>query len=988
MLDFLNFLRQKMSEYIGFSVKAGTNTDELHLKPMTLLMTDFYNLLVRKQTMDDIANWQQMSNADMDFFGAKFFYPRVSGNYASGSVRIWVDISQDYLIGNSFRATAIDGTNYQAVTPGWVRSGSLSVSQQAYGKYFFDVAITSINTGSAFNQTAGQITNVTGVDFSFNFVTNPTDVSAANATETNEEYYNRLQYSLNDRSMTNNRSIYAGLRQMFPIIKSMYVAGAGNPYMSRDLIQAIDLSAPPRQTSYIGKTQNNNSVKNVAFYGTFPAEAYSQGAQARNPLALTSAYKYPQTIDAVDTGNPDPAYWGYPIFQEATDDMYRGLYYDDFVQFMQVQTQDMLNVVTDIINNNGATTPPPGWLVGANLHSNGDFGLDAATQGQTVVDFENLADIMFYGVTGGPTSAVKDIFKRVGVKITGTITPPAVTAFSNNDSGSSDGSSMQISVGGQLLTQSGGNQVIDSFSGLGFGVLVNSYDTGHTGINNATAFFCNNSGVDTSSTYKTGSVGSYGYTTSLMEMPIQIVPGTSYDFEFVVYSDASLSLSLTPVSSVGGDGLQNPMTFTPASDSVMTKEFVQKQTSSNYGSLCVVTVDSKSTTATDTWIVNSLKTVDTTAHWAHSLFMFNIDGLEEPIDIVYRGYGQGYSNSAIVRGHSAYIWNLEIQGPITGLTALSSGGWELLSGISDNGTTDAISTALTQTLSGLDKYTVNTRYGNVIIVMVVSTGSSHAGGITSGDVIGDVNAQMITDYIRLQDAEIDAFHGNNKCDVYVDTVLNSDTLKLETISIQKSLSTDYFTISAANGNAVPVADIVSIYDTASGIQLQSSDYSIIRNDATAQYSANDVVYINAPNFSAITVNYHTYPGIVDIQNYFNGRDFGRLIGDYLVKHKAPVYIDMGFSYSGNTDPADLGTYINTYFDTVVKSVFDINDMLNYLFTKGYVSNVMRPVTPTYETVDGAGNTVTGSITSTFTITDVQFFRVRTLNLVQVGAVTL
>ena len=985
MLDFLNFLRQKMSEYLGFAVKTGSNIDELHLKPNSLLLTDFYNLLVRKQTMDDIANWQKMSDDDMNFFGAKFFYPRVNGNYSSGGVRVWVDISQDYLISSNFRAVAGDGTSYRATIPGTVRSGSLSVSGDAYGKYYFDVMVQSVSTGSAFNKTAGQITNITGVDFQFKFVTNPKNVTASNATETNQQYYDRLRYGLNDRSMTNNRSIYAGLRNIFPIINSVYVAGAGNAFMTRDLIQAVDLSAPPRQTSYLGKTQGDAVVKNVAFYGTFPDEPWSQGAGGRNPLAISSAYRYPQTIDAVDPGNPDPAYHGYPIFQEATDDMYRGLYYDDFIRFMQIQTRDMLNVVTDIINNNGAATAPPGWMIGANGHNPGDFGLGVTQQSQVVIDFENLSDIVFKGVTASPVSAVKDILKRVGVKLSGRIVPPSISAFSSDgSSGSSDGSSIQIGIGGQLISGTG---LINSFSGLGFGILMseNMDTTPSSTKTNATVFFCNNSGIDTSETYKNTSIDSYGYLTSILEIPVRIAPGNQYDFEFIVYGDASLSLSLTPtLSGILGDGLPAPATYTPAADSVLTREYVNSQNSSNYGSLCVATVNSKSQVVTDTWSIKSMKAVDTTAHWAHSLFMFNIDGLEEPIDIVFRGYGQGYSNNAVVRGHSAYIWNLEIQGPITGLTSLSSGGWELLSGISDTGVNDAISNALQQRIKGLDKYTVNTRYGNVVIVMVVSTGSSHAGSVASGDVIGDVNAQMVTDYIRLSDAEIDAFHGNNKCDVYVDTVLNSDTLKLETISLQKQLDTDYFIISAGTGNAVPVADIVSIFDTDTGVQLQSQDYSVTRGDAGFMYSAKDIVYINAPNYNNLTINYHTYPGINEIQEYFDGRDFGRLVGSYLAKHKAPVYIDISFSYSGNVSAADLGTDVNTYFDTVVDKVFDVNDMLNYLFTNGFISNVMRPVTPTFQTVDGVGNTITGTITNTYTITDVQFFRVRSLTLTQVG----
>ena len=63
MLDFLNFLRQKYSEYIESRVRQGTVIDELAVKPTSLLMTDFYNTLVDKQTQDNIDNWSQMTEA-------------------------------------------------------------------------------------------------------------------------------------------------------------------------------------------------------------------------------------------------------------------------------------------------------------------------------------------------------------------------------------------------------------------------------------------------------------------------------------------------------------------------------------------------------------------------------------------------------------------------------------------------------------------------------------------------------------------------------------------------------------------------------------------------------------------------------------------------------------------------------------------------------------------------------------------------------------
>lgn len=971
MLDFVNFIRSKMSEYFEFKVVRGSNADELNVKPAALVLADFYNLLVKKQTMDNINNWRLMTDAELDIFGGKFFMKRIVGDYATGFVRIWVDIAADYLIPDTFVARASDGGAYNAVTYGTVRAGSLTQAESSYGKYYFDVNVIARETGTSFTKEAGQITSVSGVDFDYKFVSNPESLTNGIVIETNEQYANRLKYALNDRSMANNRSLYAGLRERFPVIQSMYIAGSGNRLMTRDLLKAVDATAPSREASFLGKTKSDNVIRHSAFYGTFPPEPWSRGA-INNPLSVNSLYRFPPTVEAVNPIDPDPAYHGYPIYQEAEDDMYRGLYNDDFIRFMSVATRDIFNSIDDVIANSGATTIPPSWMAGAHGRSNGDFGLSGGTvTSKDIISIPATSSIQFKGGTGRPITTCKDIKKRTGIKISGSIVVPATF------DGDGKNAYIQICAGSKLF---GDNlDLINSFSGLGFGIQVHRPFSSSPGHANAIVYFVNNGSPNSLLYYSAPTSAPAGYATAMKEQPIKIQARETYNFEFIINGDASLSLTLEPANTSVGDGLNGQLfTLSPVQDSVLVTEYANTKTSSSYGSYLSTTVDSKNAETGEEWIVNRLKVVDTTAHTPHAMFIFNVDDLEEPLDVVFRGYGQGYSNGAIVRGHSAYVWNIEIKGPIQGDTSLSSGGWELLPDISDDGTRDAIASAYTQRLSGIDRYTVTTRYGRSIILLFVANGSSHYG--TSKTAIGDVNAEMVIDYIKLRDQLVDSFHGGHKCDVYVNTLRNADEQKIETAVLTKRNTEDYFVISADRGNIVPVESITSIVDNVSRVVIPESQYSIrrLRDDYSGTYK--DVLYIITESSDEVEVQYTTYPGMKDLQQFFDGRDFGRLVGDYLVRHKIPVYLDMGIVYAGEYDEAAVADAVKAYFDENVDRIFNISNMFDSLFADGYVSNIQRPMTVSYDAIDVNNKPVSGTFSEYISIDDNQFFRIRTLSV--------
>lgn len=977
MFDFLNFLRKKYAEKNDNPIRQGTSVDELAVKPTSMVLTDFYNTLVEKQQQDNIDNYANLTEEQMDYFGNKFFFPRQVGEKAFGVIRVWVDETSTVKITTDFRAASSDGLLFTAVSPRIISSNSMVLSNDSFGKYYFDIGIIAEYPGSNYNKLANEIQSITGINFIYKYVTNIKDMIPGSAHETNDLYYQRLKYSLNDRSLMNKRALYAGLRDRFPYIYSVYAAGAGNKYMQRDKVQAVDLSEPPKEAKYLGKIANDNIVKHMAYYQQFPAEAGSRGALFNGPFSISSNYPYPQTIEAVDLTSEDPAYHGYALYQEATDEMYRGLYYDDYRTFYEIKTSDLFNISDEVVTAGTMLLPNNDWYAGTHGLNDGDFGIPESTglNATNLLSFTGV-DISLKGGSGKSVTAFKDIKKRIGVKVSGIFKLPA-------QSDTAMKSAIQFIVAAPTVLNTSGSVLVDSYSGIGFGAYV--YDSLKPTGNNSSIFFSHSERYGSTYVFSDNVDAGFGAASSLAESQTRLKPGKSYNFEFVIYDDLTLAVKVNPVEDTSDNDNFNGGNawILPSTSLKVFQNQIMSQDTDKYGTNLKITLDTTSTSNNDEWMVSNLKVVDLAPHRPTALFMFNVDGLEEPLSLRFRGTGTGAVNNALQSGHSVYVWNLETPGPVSGNTALNYGGWQKLDGVSNpDGSKDVVSQVLAQDLVNIDRYIVSSRFGNVIVFMVVAEGQSRASLTVNNDTVGDINANLSIDYIKLQDQQIDVYRGNNKCDVYINTIRNADSFKSITTTITRNLTDSYFAIDADHGFEMPIVSFDSVIDATTNIALDSSEYTILRDNVNFINSVQDSLRIVAPNYTSLIITYSIYNHINMVQDYFDGPEYGKIFGSVLIKHKFPTYLDFQFAYAGTNTPDVLTNAVVQYFDSNVDRVFDINSMIQYMYSKGYTTYIPQPIIVSYSRLLEDGTTETGTFNSSFTIRDIDFFRVRNVTASQ------
>ena len=993
MFNFYAFLRKKFSEYSTSSGQQGTTVDDLAVKPTGLVIADFNNALVEARNSNDITQWKNMTEAQLDAFGNKYFDSRAIGQKASGYVRIWFDYKLNFEVSDDFRAVSFSSLTYSAVQPGNVSKNSFRKSTDSYGIYYVDIPIIADAEGNSYNLNEGKITSLSGIDFQYKTATNPEKIQNGLSRETNEQYYKRLRYGINDGSMMNLRSMYARLPEFFPSIISMFVANPGSKYLTRDLVSGEDLSSPSKLATYLGKTQRNNMVKHSAFYGSFPPEAGSVPADYRAGIPIPSDFDYPLTIEASDNTQDDPAYHGYPISQEASNEMYSGLFFNDYSGYMLWSTLNLFDIYDEDVGFSDVIVPNNDWMYGAHMRSKGEFGGFAIGLGPIDVVHFNNNEVFVAGGCDESVSTSKDIKKRIGVKVKGSFTCPAV----DSEESSALNSNLQIMIGGVNPETNGG--LVDAFTGLGFGIrMVKIYEEIEISDlhYNAIVYLAHSERYGQAQVFAgdddfTDHISITGMN-AIAERQFRIEPEEPYNFEFIVYDDLRVSLYIEKVNKNGeplaGEGVENFLHFNlPSQVLNIFRQELMDPVSTHYGTMLKVSLDTKSTTPVDEWKVSDLNAFDIDGHKANMLFAINVKDMEDPLTVYMRAFGSGSVNNRLYNGYRAYIWDREVNSVASNTNSeLTNGGWSVLDGISNpDGTKQVTTGLLSHDIQNSERYVVNSRFGKSIFIMIQSSGASRAAIQYGGDFTDDVLSTIKVDYVKVMSRASQLYHANNKADLYVVTYQNSEQPETVTTVLEKTDADSFFEMNLANDCKMPVAEILSISAGGTTEQVQAispTEYSIILTDDELYSSSQETIRIALTDTSinSIAVQYRAYPLVSSIQSFFDGTDYGKIFGDILVKHKWPVNVSFSMTYRGDVNEEQMISEVRKYMDQNDGQVFSIRDFVSYLYTNHFATSVNEPITVTYTKLSDDLELESGEFTDTLTIKEIEFFRIEELTV--------
>lgn len=975
MLDFIGFLRKKFSEYSSGSGQKGTIIDNLAIQPTGLVVADFYNVLVDFQKSNNILNWEEMSDDQMDIFGGKFFMPRIDGDFSTGNVDIYFEDRIDVNITDELRFETSNGNRYIAITPMYVSGDSLVKTGDRVSKYKIRIAIKAEYKGGAYNVDPGDISLIKNALFKYISISNEEAIIDGSKYETNIEYFDRLRYSINDRSLMNKRSIIAMLRNRFPFVNSTYISGAGDAYMSRDLVAARDISKTSMSLDYLGKTPDGGMIPHTAYYSIYPPESGTRPALYNGPFSILSNYDKPVSIEPIDLLSKDPALHGYPLDQEADADMYHGLYFDDYNKFMKVKTSVPFDILDENIPLGRAILNPDNeWVIGVNNKTNGNYG-NSEREKIDIISFSDNTINFTAGLSEAEAITVsKNIKKRTGLKMTGYFTMAEV----EDDESSALSSNLQFMLGGVNSVD------VDSFTGIGFGVrLTGKYYDGDT--TNAVVYFAHSerygAGQVFASTDDITSHISVAGINALAEQTVRIRSNTEYKFEFTIYDNLSLSLDIKKVEVE----VDNDNTFTPwVLPSTILNAFEANITNKNttrYGETMKVTLDTRAVNSDHTWSVRNLKVSDLQPRRPNVLFMMNVDDIEEPASIEYRGSGHSSIDGIDTNGYMVSIWDKEKHTSLGGETAFTTGGWFDVEQLSNpSGNKDVTTDNLIYNIPGLSRYAINSKYGKVVIFLATTIGTTDVKMTATGQRGVDVDAEISVDYVKINSRDVNLYHANNKADIYVNTSKNVSNLEVVSTQITKAESQSFFRLNTDNGFKMPIESILNISVYGSNNVLPPEDFSIIKGDRNTRNSSNDEIVIALKNqaIDDISVEYQIYNSISKIQDFYDSSQSSKIFGDVLIKHKYPVYLEIDVTYSGDLIREDFIDKIKAYLDDSKSSILSIRDMVRYMYDNKYANYILEPLNIFYSGGESQ-DSLKRSSNDIINIREIDYFTIKTIS---------
>jgi len=998
MLDFWSFMRKLWSEHSTSRGQKGTVIDDLAVKPTGLVMMDFYNTLAEQQRVNNITNWPTMTDGQLDFFGNKFFVPRILGDYSIGYIRIYFNEKKNIELTSESAAVSSRSLRYRVAQPGYISNSSFKNSTDRVALYYIDVPVIAASKGDEYNTEYGEIVQLENVDFTYHSVTNPEDITQGTMYEDNSNYFKRLLYGINDRSIMNKKSIYVVLPQFFPVIKAMYVAGSGDRYMTRDLISGFDISTANVKADYLGKLYGENLVKHLGFYGIFPPNVGSiQSDRYWGPHSATSEYRYPLSIEQSATSfNPDfdvpsksdPAFLGFPLDQECEDDRYKGLFFNDYKRFMEVRTDYLFNIADEEIGFT-PVLPDSTWMYGANGYKPGNFGnLDDDRGGIDVLQF-NDSTISLMGGGHENVSVSKDISKRTGVKLTGKFVMPSI----EDPDDLALNSNLQIMVGGV-----NNSDFIDSYTGIGFGIrMTGMYDEEDTAALNAVIYFAHSEQYGTAQVYANDfdimdhiSVSDIG---ALAEVGFRLAYSVEYEFEFIIYDDLRMTLYINKSTDREVELPQFQELHFELPKKVLSifsdksRGGILAVESERYGTMMKLSLDTKATTDINkAWQIVDLQAFDMNPSKAMALYSINMDGIESPVSLYLRAFGSSAISGSQADGYQVYLWDKEAQSTATGTSELTRGAWSEANGISNPDGSKSVSTGLLRhQISNLDRYLVNSKFGKNIFILVVTSGVSKGPVRYAGDIRDNIHAILRVDYIKVESENITSYHANNKADIYLATLSNSESYEIVTTTITKLTSDTFFEMSLANECKMPVAEIisVSIGTTVDDAEvLSESEFTVVDSDNLLINSSKEIkrIVLNESDADTITVQYQTYPEVKRVQDFFESSIYQKIYGDILVKHKLPCDLSFSINFTGNTSDEQLITEIRKYVDSNIDGTFSTRNLISYLYNQKFINNIQEPIEVSYTKLDDKFEQMSGIFTDELTIREIDFFRIVNLEV--------
>lgn len=270
-IDMEAFITQRLrDEFPELDVASpGSSLRDIIVSPLVVLLEPIRREVEFLRTQQTLANQAALSEDEMDAILANVFSERMLGDFSRGTVRVFFTAPYPAGIDATTTFSTRDGKSF---VPEVNTTVSLAEFERSGNQYFLDIDVRSTVASEDHNVGVADIVSVIGLQ-NVSRVTNLRSFSGGVTRETNEEYLERAERSLSERSLNTKRGIETELLNSFSDLVSIDVVGFGESAMQRDVLQGevtFDLSETTGPMSFMTSDWMTHDVLNSGASRLFP----------------------------------------------------------------------------------------------------------------------------------------------------------------------------------------------------------------------------------------------------------------------------------------------------------------------------------------------------------------------------------------------------------------------------------------------------------------------------------------------------------------------------------------------------------------------------------------------------------------------------------------------------------------------------------------------------------------------------------------------
>lgn len=323
MIDLKNFLIDQIKNYDSdIDTRPGSNFRDVVINPLASVLESYqadHNKLLNRLTLTTV---EDLNEDELDAIAANFLVERAQGSLATGKVELFFNQPVALNIPINTRFETEGGTVFETTQDYTVTRLQMELNTASFPLYSSGtINARAVQTGEAGNVEDGvELTVVGDLAVTPSRIEVAEEFTGGSNSETNAAFLNRIKNTVFNKTLASPSAIVDKIKEQVPTIVDAEVIGAGNPLMLRDLTTFYDGGGTYLEESfnlvYSGQQSDPYSKQHIAYVNNF---------RDSNP--------------GPDVDFPTVTGWT----QEFTDQMYKGLYLKDDVNYASNDEYALIN---------------------------------------------------------------------------------------------------------------------------------------------------------------------------------------------------------------------------------------------------------------------------------------------------------------------------------------------------------------------------------------------------------------------------------------------------------------------------------------------------------------------------------------------------------------------------------------------------------------------------------------------------------------------